>query len=338
MKFRTGEERVDWPAAGLPARSLLWQVFSTNAVVLIAAILALGLSPVTVRLPEDAEEGLTLFIGLGVMLGANLVLMRRALGPLGRLWQAMRSVDPLNPGHRIDVRARSVEVAELNAAFNDMLDRLEAERQESSRRTQAAQEAERRWLSMELHDEIGQSMTALLLQLDVASRTASATQEPVLRAAEETVRDALERVRAIVRRLRPEGLDDLGLHSALVNLCDRLAASGELEIRRSLQHGLPTLTPDAQVVVYRVAQECLTNVVRHSGARHADVELDREGTGVRLRVRDDGRGLPPGYREGTGVRGMRERALMIGSTLRVGVGTSGGTEVVLDLPSEELLP
>jgi two-component system sensor histidine kinase UhpB len=337
VKLRAREPRVDWPAAGLPAQSLLWRVFSTNAVVLIAAVLVLALSPITVGWPVNLAEGLTLLIGLGVMLGANLVLMRRALGPLGRLWDAMCSVDPLHPGHRIDVHARSIEVAELNAAFNGMLDRLEAERQESSRRTQAAQEAERRWLSMELHDEIGQSMTALLLQLDVASRTANAQQQPVLRAAEETVRDALERVRAIVRRLRPEGLDDLGLHSALVNLCDRLAASGELEIGRTLRPGLPTLTPDAQVVVYRIAQECLTNVMRHSGARRAEVELDREGTGVRLRVCDDGGGLPPGYSEGSGIRGMRERALMIGSTLRVGAGASGGTEVVLDLPAEELL-
>lgn len=337
MKLRTREQHVDWPAGGLPAQSLLWRVFSTNAVVLIAAVFTLALSPITVRWPVNLAEGVTLFVGLLVMLGANLVLMRRALGPLGRLWHAMRSVDPLNPGQRVDVQARSIEVAELSAAFNDMLDRLEAERQASSRRTQAAQEAERRWLSMELHDEIGQSMTALLLQLDVASRTANAQQQPVLRAAEETVRDALERVRAIVRRLRPEGLDDLGLHSALVNLCDRVAASGELQIGRSLQPGLPTLTPDAQVVVYRITQECLTNVMRHSGAGRAEVQLKREGRGVRLRVSDDGGGLPPGYREGTGIRGMRERALMIGSTLRLDAGASGGTEVVLDLPAEELL-
>jgi len=333
----SGEGRVDWPAAGLPARSLLWRVFSTNAVVLIAAVLALGLTPVTVRWPVSLAEGLTLLVGLGVMLGANLVLMRRALGPLGRLCQVMRSVNPLNPGRRVDVQARSVEVAELNAAFNAMLDRFEVERQESSRRTQAAQEAERRWLSMELHDEIGQSMTALLLQLDVASRTANAQQEPLLRAAEETVRDALERVRAIVGRLRPEGLDDLGLRVALVNLCDRLAVSGEIQISRVLREGLPTLTPDAQVVVYRITQECLTNVVRHSGASQAEVHLDREGTGVRLRVCDNGGGLSDGYCEGTGIRGMRERALMIGSTLSVRDGTPGGTEVVLDLPAEELL-
>jgi two-component system sensor histidine kinase UhpB len=249
----------------------------------------------------------------------------------------MRSVDPLRPGQRIDIAARTIEVADLMAAFNDMLDRLERERRDSARRAQAAQEAERRWLSLELHDAIGQSMTALLLQLDVASRTTGPAQERVLTTAVETTRDCLERVRAIVRRLRPEALDELGLGSALFHLCDRIAASSGVEIARDVDRDLPALSSDAELVVFRVAQESLTNVIRHAEADRAELRLARCGDGVRLEVRDDGLGIGAGAaRDGSGIRGMRERALMVGSTLTIAPERPRGTRVVLDVPPAEV--
>jgi two-component system, NarL family, sensor histidine kinase UhpB len=321
-----------------PRRSLLWQLFSTNAAVLVAAFLLLGLTPLRISLPVSVGAGIGLLAGLFGMLYVNLLLMRRALGPLGRLREAMVSVDPLHPGQRIALAARSVEVADLAHAFNDMLDRLEQERRDSARRAQAAQEAERRWLSLELHDEIGQAMTALLLQLDVVSRTATTPQEPVLGAAVETTRECLERVRTIVRRLRPEGLDDLGLTSALFHLCERMTASSGLEISRAVDRDLPPLSPDAQLVVFRVAQESLTNVVRHARADHAEVRLARRDGGVRLEVRDDGLGVgaKTAASGGSGIRGMRERALMIGSRLSIAPLGERGTVVALDVPPTEV--
>jgi two-component system sensor histidine kinase UhpB len=273
--------------------------------------------------------------GLIAMLVANLLLMRRALAPLGRLWFAMRTVDPLRPGRRIDPGARSVEVAELAAAFNDMLDRLEEERRSSARRMQSAQEAERRRLSLELHDDIGQSLTALLLRLEVLSRTATDQQRPLLADVTAATRDCLDRVRGIVKRLRPEALDDRGLAVAISRLCDRVAASGGLQVDVTIDDGLPVLEPDAQLVAFRVAQESLTNVVRHAGAAVVTLELRRSAEGVRLTVTDDGAGMHPGTADGTGIRGMRERALMVGSSLHVS-STSHGTQVVLDVPAEEI--
>jgi two-component system sensor histidine kinase UhpB len=313
-------------------------VFSANAVILAISIGLIALFPVIAssRRPTTSSELLVLAGGLIVMLAVNLLLMRRILTPLRRLRRVMSEVDPSLLKQPVNVGARSVEVAALTAAFNGMLARLKEERSQSTRRTQAAQERERRALSLELHDEIGQNLTALLLQLDVASRSASGDQLRALENSIATVRECLEQVRAIVRRLRPEALDDLGLASAVEHLCDRVGHDSGLMIERSVDPALPRLSSDAQLVVYRVAQESLTNVVRHSGARCATVTLRPHPDGIRLTVTDDGVGAPPAREEGSGIRGMRERALMIGATLDIKQRAPSGIEVVLDVPSHEL--
>jgi len=296
----------------------------------------LALLPVTVSWPVSLGEALVLAGGVLVMLVTNLVLLRRILTPLGRLRDAMSAIDPLRLGEPVDVGARSIEVAELTTAFNDMLDRLDHERRESVRRTQSAQEQERRSISLELHDEIGQNLTALLLQLDVALRSAaSPAQREVLETSSDTVRDCLEHVRGIVRRLRPEALDDLGLLGALEHLCDRVGHDTGMLVGRSLDPAVPQLSPDAQLVVYRVTQESLTNAIRHAGARNVRVELQPSGGGARLTVTDDGIGLPEGTREGSGIKGMRERSLMVGAELRVGSRSPSGTAVLLEIPATE---
>jgi two-component system sensor histidine kinase UhpB len=318
-----------------PRRSLVWRLFSINASVMIAAAAVLVLAPIKISVPVKASEGLVVGIGLMAMLILDLVLMRRGLQPLGRLRRVMLSVDPLSPGQRIDIGARSADVADLTTSFNEMLERLEAERRSSARRAQAAQEAERRWLSLELHDEIGQSLTALLLQLNVAAHGAPPAQAQAINAGAKTARDCLERIRGLVKHLRPEALDDLGLNSALLHLCDRMATTSGLEIRPSLARDLPGLSPDAQLVVYRVIRESLTNVVRHSDATSVDVEFVRDETGVMAHVHDNGRGVGP-LPPGSGIRGMRERALLIGSTLEVERDVHGGVSVRLRVAPEEL--
>ncbi len=322
--------------AAMPRQTLLWRVFSANAIVLVTAVALLALLPITVSWPVSLGEVLVLAGGLLVMLVANLVLLRRILTPLRRLRSAMSTMDPQRLGEPVDVGARSVEVAQLTSAFNDMLDRLDHERRESSRRTQAAQEQERRSLSLELHDEVGQNLTALLLQLDVVSRSAANPgQEAALATSIGTVRDCLEQVRTIVRRLRPEALDDLGLVSALEHLCDRVGNDTGMIVDHSLDPEVPRLTPDAQLVVYRVTQESLTNAVRHSGARRVLVKLQPADGGLRLTVTDDGVGVPEGRAEGSGIRGMRERALMVGAALRVAPRSPSGTSVTLEIPATE---
>ncbi len=312
--------------------SLTRRLFIANGAVLVVAFLVLAFTPITVKSPLSVGSGgLLSLVGLTALLITTLVLIHRSLRPLSRLTTSMRDVDLLRPGTRVPVYGESEEVLDLTRAFNDMLERLENERRESVRRTLTAQEEERLQLARELHDEIGQSLTALLLQLDYMAKVAPTEVAHEAAEARETARTSLEEVRRIARQLRPEALDDLGLVSAITHLADRIAARSGLEIERRLARDLPALAPETELVIYRVAQESVTNVIRHADARRIEVELVADGAGVVLRVADDGSGVR-GAREGAGVKGMRERAVLIGARLEIDRSRLGGTEVRLEVP------
>jgi two-component system sensor histidine kinase UhpB len=304
---------------------LLWRVFAINAVLLVAATLLLALTPVTIHARIAIVEGLDLAVGLVVMLAANLVLLRHTLRPIDRLVERMRKIDLLQPGHRFPEQG-GVEVAELTRAFNEMLERLEAERRESGQRALRAQEGERRRIASGLHDEVGQVLTGVLLRLDDEET-------------KEAVRQALDEVRRIARELRPEMLEQLGLVSALTELSRKFADSSGVRVERRFATDLPPLSDDAELAVYRVAQESLTNVARHADATRVEITLEPGAGSVVLRVLDDGRGMPvsDGFALNGhgGLRGMRERALLIGGALAVKGGSEGGVEVRLEVPAGE---
>ena len=307
--------------------SLLWRIFLGNALVLGMATTVLVLTPVTVSFPAAERELLVLAAGLTVMLAVNYVLLRRAIEPLQRLTRVMRTVDPLAPGRRAELPAGPAEVAQLGASFDQMLDRLESERRESARRALAAQEEERIRIARELHDEVGQALTAVLLQLDRADAGGEAGER--IEEAREAARATLEEVRAIARNLRPEALDDLGLAAAVRQLCNDAERAGVL-VEREIAADV-RLDPEVEVVVYRVAQEAITNALRHSGGERVRVTLARLGGGAELRVADDGHGRGDAA-DGAGLRGMRERAVLAGGVLEVSSPPAGGTCVTLRVP------
>jgi two-component system, NarL family, sensor histidine kinase UhpB len=309
--------------------SLLTRVFLANATVLAIIALLLLFSPIVISFPVTATQATIIVSGFVVSVAVNLVVLRRLVSPLRRLTTTMRSVEPLEPGRRLSVAHADAEVEALTTAFNDMLGRLERERRDSGRRALAAQEQERQRVARELHDEVGQVLTGVMLELEQAARGGG---EAELVTAREAVRHALEEVRRIARELRPEVLDDLGLQSALRSLCTVAAAHDGLRVERRLELGDEGLTPEVELVVYRIAQESLTNVLRHSGASEVLVALGSVDGGLRLVVRDDGRGLPADVAAGGGITGMRERALLVGGQLSVSTVDGGGTEVRLDVP------
>jgi two-component system sensor histidine kinase UhpB len=314
-------------ASELPVIPLFWRLFVPNACVLVVACVVLIVEPANGRV-------FALVGGLTIMLVANLLLMRRAFAPLMRLAVAMDRIDPLRPGERVPVTGPPSEVTMLTDAFNDMLERLETERRESARRMAAGEDADRRHLAAELHDEIGQTLTALVLQ--IARFRSKGAGEDDLAVAERTAQAALDDIRRLARRLRPEALDELGLAAALNALCNRLSRQTGLVIHRHMPHGPLRLTPDEELVVYRIAQESLTNVVRHADATEAHVDLRQDGDLVELVVADDGVGLPPDPIAGNGgLRGMRERALLIGAEVVWERAQSGGTAVRLVVPIGE---
>ncbi|WP_327420552.1 HAMP domain-containing sensor histidine kinase [Streptomyces sp. NBC_01230] len=308
---------------------LFWRIFLLNAVVLIGAT-ALLLGPVTVSTPVLLTEAAVLTGGLAAMLLANGLLLRIGLAPLQRLTRAMTTTDLLRPGTRPAVGGHG-EVAELITTFNTMLDRLETERAASAGRALSAQEAERHRIAQELHDEIGQTLTAVLLELKrVADHVPPAVREE-LHQVQETTRASLDEIRRIARRLRPGVLEELGLTSALKALANEFTGSA-LTVRHHIDADLPPMSRDTELVLYRVAQESLTNAARHAGARRVELTVRRTPAGVELRVRDDGRGIN-GAPEGAGISGMRERALLIGADLSLDATRDGGTEVRLTVPT-----
>jgi two-component system sensor histidine kinase UhpB len=301
-----------------------------NAAVLVVAAALLVVTPATVSQPVVLQEALVLVGGVSAMLVINLFLLRRAFAPLDRLRRAMRQVDLLRPGQRLAVGAAGAEVAELEHAFNAMLARLEAERRESVRGALAAQEGERKRIAHELHDEVGQALTAVLLQLATAAKRVPTEGGDPIHEAQEITRFGLDEVRRIARELRPEALDDLGLIDALTSMSDRVVSRSGIRLERRLERELPALSPETELVIYRVAQEALTNVVRHAGASRVELSLLARGGAIRLEVSDDGRGLDDGVGQGSGIRGMRERAILIGADLAIRSGP-GETRLTLDL-------
>jgi two-component system sensor histidine kinase UhpB len=312
------------------AGSLFWRVCLTNGVVLVVATLVLVLSPATVsQQPLWSEVGV-LVIGLVLIVGLNALLLRSVLRPMDRLTTVMSSIDPRNPGRRLDEEGTG-PAKPLVQSFNAMLDRIEVERSVSTARALHAQEAERQRISQELHDEVGQSLTAVLLGLRQAIRSVPDDLVQELEQVRETTRACLEEVRRISQALRPGVLADLGLIDSLSSLASDLTARCGITVTRGFGPGLPALPPETELVVYRVAQEALTNVARHSHAQHVQLGLTRRGGVLVLRVADDGVGGAVGQ-TGAGLQGMEERAQMVGGRLEVRAHEGGGTEVLLDVP------
>jgi two-component system sensor histidine kinase UhpB len=278
------------------------------------------------------EEGVVLLVGVALVIVANVLLLRRVVRPLQRLTALARKVDLTDPSPEVAAAEPDSEAGELALTFNEMLERLRVERREATGRVLAAQESERLRIAQELHDQVGQELTAVLLLLSRLEARAPHELRSAVLETQKSVRASLEDVRRIAIELRPEALDDLGLESALAVLCDRFAERSGLHVSCEVSRSLPELGPDAELVIYRVAQEALTNAARHSGSADAELALKPDGDRVVLTVRDHGRGIAADQTAGSGIRGMRERAGLVGGSVEIrNVDSGQGSEVRLEL-------
>jgi two-component system sensor histidine kinase UhpB len=316
--------------------SLLQRAALANAAVLGLAFLLLALSPITISAPIHGRELVVLAAGFLFLLITNLALIRRALRPLEDLADEMQEIDLRDPDRQIEIPAeQSVELAAFTGALNTMVDRLAEERRIGARAALSAQEAERLRIARALHDEAGQTLTAVALEIERAAGQAEPGERERLEAVAAEVHSTLDEIRRITRELRPEALDDLGLINALIALCTRTSRQGDVQVERRLSSGIPPLAPELELVIYRVAQEALTNVLRHAHASHCLVSLTRDGELIELIIEDDGQGLPeqlPG--ETVGIEGMRERALLARGTLAIVSAPGAGTRLSLRVPIE----
>ena len=312
---------------------LFWRVCAINGAVFVLGTLALMLSPATVSAPPLWSEIGVLSIGLAVSLVLNGILLRSVLHPLDRLTGVMATIDLRRPGRRL-ADPGSGPARPLVAGFNAMLDRLEAERTASTTRALQAQEAERQRIAHELHDEVGQSLTAVLLGLKQAINIAPPDVATELEVVRNTTRTSLEEVRRISQHLRPGVLADLGLLNSLSSLASDLTARTGIPVHRDFLPDLPALRAESELVVYRVAQEALTNVARHAHASRIELGLARRRENLVLQVADDGIGGSDAN-VGAGIQGMNERAQMVGGRLELRSRRGGGTEVRLEIPIEK---
>jgi two-component system sensor histidine kinase UhpB len=308
--------------------SLTSRVVLINGLLFALGTVALVLSPATVSQQPLLSEIVVLVVGLSVMILANTLLVGASLRPLDRLVGQLDRARTTEPIERVPVPATGI-AHQLATAVNDLLGRVESGQRASNVAALAAQEAERSRIAQELHDGVGQSLTALLLEIDVLAET-QPTPEAMERLRELT-RSSLDEVRGVARRLRPHVLEDLGLRSALAALTTDLFTHSDTHVRRGIMPGLPELDDATELVVFRVAQEALTNVARHAQAETVELSLGMRGANLVLSIGDDGVGIDRDA-DGTGVRGMRERALLVGGALDLRRRAGGGTTVTLTVP------
>lgn len=287
------------------------------------------------------REIVVLVLAVVVTLLGNWLLLRRRFTPLDELISDMERIDLAAPGgtRRLGPTRGSAEVRRLRAAFERMISRLESERRRAGRQAIRAQERERRRIAQDLHDEVNQALTAVTLRLQATIERAPDELRRELTETKRLSSQAMDELLALARTLRPAVLDDHGLIPALHSQVQDFREQTGLEARFTLSGTPLPLSPEQQLVIYRVTQESLSNVVQHSGARQVHVELSFVGRTV-LTITDDGNGFPadgaawhagPWSSGGLGVSGMKERALLIGGHLDISSRRGQGTRVQLTI-------
>lgn len=295
----------------------------------------------------------TAFIVLATLLSlcVSWLLLRASFRPLFGLLATVRAVSAGKTGERADVASSDEQIAELARAMNTMLDRLEASRREQALLILQAQEEERRRLALELHDETGQNLTALLVHAEILNQRLQNLSDITPEARQELENDlhtlakltqhTLDDVRVLSQQLRPRILDDLGLYAALHWLAEdvrqRFHLNVDLVIEEQALNSLH-LPSTYETTLFRVAQESLTNVARHASANQAIVTLARDQHALHLSISDDGCGFATSQpSKGLGLIGMHERAALLGGTLAITSQQDQGTTVAvtLHLPHKE---
>ena len=319
------------------SKNLLTQVLAVNLLLIVAAVVAAtAAANPDLSLGEDPQAALVLGLAVALTVGVNVILLQRRFRPLEKLVDEMERADLSRPGANLaaggDV-AGPEEVARLHHTFRRMLERLETERRRASSAALTAQEEERARVARDLHDEVNQSLTGLLLRLEALRARAPAELAVEIGETKALANQAMEELLTLARQLRPTVLDDLGLKAALAGNVTELDRRSAVEAEFEAAGTFGDVPADAQLVIYRVAQEALSNAAQHAGAAHVWVRLDRDPSGVELTVQDDGRGFTfDQTSRGLGLGGMRERALLVGGDLRIESRPRVGTRVRLHLP------
>ena len=347
--------KTDAPARrGARRLSLFNRILLSNAaIVVLGAVAGTWLTSVIVRrAPNEMMVPLAgLFAVLGIVLSVlvNIVVLRAALAPLVQLRQAAQAVRSGDLAARAPISAQAdVEMTDLAETLNATLDELardHAQLRSLSSQVVRAQEEERRRIARELHDDTAQLLFAQLLRVTALKSSPIDEVRSAGAELEDSTVEALEGVRRLALELRPPALDDLGLADALADLAQRFLAQSRITIDYRVSGSRARLPADVELVLYRVAQEALTNVAKHARPRAVSMDLDRAQSDVSISIRDDGCGFDPGMQTGhastgigLGLFGMQERVNLVGGSFRIWSRPSGGTEVFAFVPLDQRAP
>ncbi len=317
--------------------SLLGQVLAANVVLVVLTILAASLAAgLDLQVQGERWEFLVLAMAMVVTLCVNMLMLKRRFRPLERLIDRIERVDPAEPATFEPGHEPFKEVDRLAQSFRALLGRIEDERRRSGQLVLRAQEEERRRVARDLHDEVNQALTAILLRLEALAYDSPPDKASEVAELKRLANQAMEELTGLARQLRPAALDDHGLGSAIEAQLKLFGVRSGVRTSMTTRGDTAALDSDRQTAVYRIAQEALTNAGRHSGADTVDIELIASGDGAtELHITDDGRGFRPsaGGGGGLGLTGMAERARLVGGELDVRSAPGAGTSITLRLPA-----
>ncbi len=293
--------------------------------------------------PREAESAVLLIIGgaLATSVATNVALVWLALRPLAgleataaRIWSGDTTARvPISP-----LADRQIE--RVGEALNLLLDKVDEDQlriRELAAGVMRVADEERAEIAHELHDSSAQSLAALQMELSVVAReTVDRSASERLERLRRIAGDVLDEVRLLAQAVHPQVMDDLGLGAALRRLAREAERSGSWHVELDVDNSVADLDPSVASVLYRVAQEALTNAVRHAGAGTVHVAVGSNGDFARLEVRDDGVGFYPGdvarRSSGEGLSNMRARLALLDGTLEVESALGRGTSVRARVP------
>lgn len=327
---------------------ILYKVLIANASIVLFGAIAGTWVAVSVSRESEAVNRVSLMVALGMIgvflsLVANYLVLRAAFQPLDDLegvTNAVRNGD-------LSARAQRTtfsdpQMARLAETFNLTLDELERDREQLrnlASQVIRAQEDERKRIARELHDDTAQVLFAQLLRVTAMKGSPSEDVRLTAESLENMTVEAIEGVRRLALELRPPALDDLGLREALGDLAQRFSEQLLIPVEFHVTGLRDRLPSEVELVLYRVAQEAMTNIAKHAQAKHAWISLIRSTSGVTLSIDDDGVGFDVDMRVrgdgrglGLGLFGMEERVALVGGALMIRLLNPQGVRIVASIP------
>jgi two-component system sensor histidine kinase UhpB len=315
--------------------SLSGQIVAANLLLVVAALFAASAaSSLDLKFNDQRLAFALLAMTVILALLLNILMLQRRFSPLDQLIREIESIDPSEPGSFKAPEEPVEEVERLAHAFANLLERVEAERRRAGRLQLRAQEEERKRVARDLHDEVNQALTAILLRLEALTHVAPPRLKAELAETKGLANQAMEELLQLARQLRPAALDDHGFVPTIEEQLRRFKAQYGIETSLSTEGALDNLGSDQQLVLYRVTQEALNNIVRHAKAQKVVVDIARTDGSVELCVSDDGKGFVVGTEKGgLGLEGMAERARLVNGEFEVDATPGRGTTLKLRVPT-----